>query len=117
LPWSPLGAGRLARPWGEKGTTRGDINPDTDPQGRPLQLDSDRAIVEAVERIAGERGVTMATVAMAWTLRNPVVDAPIIGATKERHITDAVAALDLELTDDEVAALEKPYLPREPTYF
>jgi aryl-alcohol dehydrogenase-like predicted oxidoreductase len=117
LPWSPLGAGRLARPWGEKGTTRGDINPDTDPQGRPLQLGSDQAIVEAVQRIADERGTAMATVAMAWVLRNPVVDAPIIGATKDRHLTDAAAALDLELTDDEVAALEKPYVPREPTYF
>ena len=117
LPWSPLGAGRLARPWGEKGTTRGDINPDTDPQGRPLQLDSDQAIVEAVQRIAVERGTAMATVAMAWVLRNPVVNAPIIGATKDRHLTDAAAALDLDLTDDEVAALEKPYVPREPTYF
>jgi aryl-alcohol dehydrogenase-like predicted oxidoreductase len=117
LPWSPLAAGRLARPWGEKGTTRGDVNPDTDQQGRPLQLDSDQAIVDAVQRIAAERGTAMATVAMAWVLRNPVVDAPIIGPTKERHLTDAAAALDLELTDDEVAALEKPYVPREPTYF
>jgi 1-deoxyxylulose-5-phosphate synthase len=83
-------------------------------RGRPLQLDSDQAIVEAVQRIAGERGTVMATVAMAWVLRDPVVSAPIIGATKDRHLTDAAAALDLELTDDEVAALEKPYAPASP---
>ena len=117
LPWSPLAAGLVARPWGEKSTTRGAGNPDTDPQGRPLYLDSDKATVDAVQRIASERGVAMASVAMAWVLRNPVVDAPIIGATKEHHLTDAVAALDIELTDDEVMALEQHYTPREPTYF
>ena len=50
-------------------------------------------------------------------LRNPVVDAPIIGATKDNHLTDAVAALDIDLSDDEVSALEEHYTPREPTYF
>ncbi|WCB94852.1 hypothetical protein DSM104299_03592 [Baekduia alba] len=59
----------------------------------------------------------MASVAMAWVLHNPVVDAPIIGATKPHHRADAVAALDIELTDDEVAALEEHYTPRQPTYF
>jgi aryl-alcohol dehydrogenase-like predicted oxidoreductase len=59
----------------------------------------------------------MATVALAWVLRNPVVDSPIIGATKERHLLDAVTALDVVLTDDEVARLEGPYTPREPTHF
>ena len=99
------------------GTSRGATSRDEDPQGRPIRIESDKAIVDAVERIAGERGVSMATVAMAWVLRNPVVDAPIIGATKDHHLTDAVAALDLELTDDEVASLEDPYTPRLPTYF
>jgi aryl-alcohol dehydrogenase-like predicted oxidoreductase len=117
LPWSPLAAGLVARPWGQKSTTRGAANPETDPQGRPLFLESDKGTVDAVERIAGERGVAMATVAMAWVLRNPVVTAPIIGATKDHHISDAVAALDLELTDAEVSALEEHYTPREPTYF
>jgi aryl-alcohol dehydrogenase-like predicted oxidoreductase len=113
-----LAGGRLARPWGENGSTaRGAVSRDADPQGRPLQLESDRAIVDAVQRIASERGIAMATVAMAWVLRNPVVDAPIIGATKDHHLTDAAAALDIELTGDEVAALEAPYVPREPTYF
>jgi 1-deoxyxylulose-5-phosphate synthase len=59
----------------------------------------------------------MAQVAIAWVLKNPVLDAPIVGATKEHHLLDAVTALDLELTDDEATALEEPYVPREPTWF
>jgi aryl-alcohol dehydrogenase-like predicted oxidoreductase len=117
IPWGPVAAGRLARPWGDKGTTRGAASTETDQQGRPVQLETDQAIVDAVQRIAAERGVAMATIAMAWVLRNPVVDAPIIGATKDHHLTDAAAALDIELTDDEVAALETPYVSRQPTYF
>ena len=85
--------------------------------GSPLWLDSDKAIVDAVERIATERDVPMATVALAWVLRNPVVDSPLVGATKPHHLADAVAALDIALTDDEVAALEAAYVPRQPTYF
>jgi 1-deoxyxylulose-5-phosphate synthase len=59
----------------------------------------------------------MAQVALAWVLRNPVVSAPIIGATRPRHLTDAVAALDVALTDDEASALEEHYTPRKPTYY
>jgi aryl-alcohol dehydrogenase-like predicted oxidoreductase len=117
MPWSPLAAGKVTRPWGETGSARSESNPSTDMFGRPLWLDSDAAVVDAVARIAGERGVSMATVAMAWVLSNPVVDAPIVGATKPHHLADAVAALDLRLTDDEVAALEEHYTPRRPTYF
>ncbi|MGW3567764.1 aldo/keto reductase [Streptomyces sp. NPDC000941] len=117
LPWSPLAAGLVARPWGEKSTNRAHSNPTTDQQGRPLFLDSDKATVNEVQRIAEERGVSMATVAMAWVLNNPVVSAPIIGATKPHHLADAVAALDVQLTNDEVTALEKHYTPRQPTYF
>ena len=117
LPWSPLAAGLVARPWGEKSTTRGSTNPTTDPQGRPLYLDSDQATVDAVQRVAEDRGVAMASVAMAWVLRNPVVDAPIIGATKDHHLTDAVAAFEIDLTEAEVTALSEHYTPREPTYF
>ena len=117
IPWSPLAAGRVARPWGEQSTTRSESNPDVDFAGRPLFLPTDEAIVDAVQHIAEARGVSMAQVALAWVLRNPVVDAPIVGATKTHHLTDAVDALDLELTDEEVAALEEPYTPRLPTYF
>jgi aryl-alcohol dehydrogenase-like predicted oxidoreductase len=117
LPWSPLAAGLVARPWGQGSTTRAESNPSTDMFGRPLFFDSDQAIVDAVQRIADARGVSMAQVALAWVLKNPVVSAPIIGATKPHHLTDAVAALDIRLTDDEVTALEEHYTPRLPTYF
>jgi 1-deoxyxylulose-5-phosphate synthase len=117
MPWSPLSAGKVTRPWGETGSTRSQSNPDVDMFGNPLWLDSDKAIVDAVERIATERDVSMATIAMAWVLHNPVVESPIIGATKPHQLADAVAALDVVLTDDEVAALEVPYVPRQPTYF
>ncbi|MFL0358269.1 aldo/keto reductase [Curtobacterium flaccumfaciens] len=117
IPWSPLAAGVVARPWGQKSTTRGTANPDTDPKGRPLWIPEDEAVVNAVERIAREHDVAMAQVALAWVLRNPVVAAPIVGATKAHHLADAVAALDVALSDDDVAALEAAYVRREPTYF
>ncbi|MBB2901688.1 aryl-alcohol dehydrogenase-like predicted oxidoreductase [Kineococcus radiotolerans] len=117
IPWGPLQAGKMARPWNEQNTARAGDEPQTDPKGNPVRLDSDRGIVDAIERIAGERGVSMAQVALAWVLRNPVVDAPIVGATKVHHLHDAVAALDLELTAEEVAALEEHYVPRQPTFF
>jgi aryl-alcohol dehydrogenase-like predicted oxidoreductase len=117
LPWSPLAAGLVTRPWGEASTTRGQLNPTTDSSGTPLFLDSDEATVGAVQRIAADRGVSMAQVAMAWVPHNPVVSAPIVGATKPHHLADAVAALDITLTDAEVTALEEHYTPRKPTYY
>lgn len=117
LPWSPLAAGLVARPWGDRTTTRGAANPKADFSGRPLFLESDKAIVDAVEKIARHRGVSMATVAMAWVLKNPQVSAPIIGATKPKHLLDAAAALELTLTSEELASLEAPYTHRAPTYF
>jgi aryl-alcohol dehydrogenase-like predicted oxidoreductase len=112
IPWSPLAKGRLARPWGEK-TRRSD----TDAVGRRFFERDDRAIVEAVAAIARERSIPMAQVALAWVLRNPLVAAPLIGATKPHHLADAVAALDVQLTEDEAKALEEPYTTREPTGF
>ncbi|MCI4063956.1 aldo/keto reductase [Micromonospora sp. R77] len=109
IPWSPLARGRLTRDWGER-TERAE----SDEFGRGLYArteEPDRAVVEAVARIARERGVPRAQVALAWVARNPTVTAPIVGATKPHHLTDAVAALDLALTDEEVAALEAPYVP------
>ncbi|MFE9692618.1 aldo/keto reductase [Micromonospora sp. NPDC005806] len=109
IPWSPLARGRLTREWGEH-TARAD----TDEFGRTLYArteEADRAVVDAVTRIAEARGVPRAQVALAWVAGNPAVTAPIVGATKAHHLTDAVAALELELTDDEVAALEGPYVP------
>jgi aryl-alcohol dehydrogenase-like predicted oxidoreductase len=112
LPWSPLAKGRLARPWGEH-TPRFDH----DPVGQRFFGDGDRAIVDAVQRIAEARGVSMAQVALAWVLKNPVVTAPIVGATKPHHLPDAVAAVEVDLTEDEVRALEEPYTPRLPAGF
>jgi aryl-alcohol dehydrogenase-like predicted oxidoreductase len=112
IPWSPLAKGRLARPWGEH-TSRSD----QDPLGKRFEIDSDRPIVEAVHRIAEARQVPMARVALAWVLKNPVVAAPIVGPTKPHHLTDAVAALDVELTDAEITTLEAPYTPHVPTGF
>jgi aryl-alcohol dehydrogenase-like predicted oxidoreductase len=117
IPWSPLAGGMVARPWGDKATERAKTNSDVDFNGNPLWLDSDKAIVDTVQDIAETRGVSMAQVALAWVLKNPVVDAPIVGATKPHHLTDAVAALDLTLTDDEAASLEAPYVLRQPTWF
>jgi 1-deoxyxylulose-5-phosphate synthase len=117
IPWRPLAAGKLTRPWGEQGSARSQANPSVDTFSRPLWLDSDKAIVDVVARIAQERGVSMATVAMAWVLKHPVIDAPIVGATQPQHLADAAAALDLELTDAETADLEARYAPRQPTYF
>ncbi|MFJ1582355.1 aldo/keto reductase [Streptomyces sp. NPDC088197] len=117
IPWSPLSGGLVTRPWGERSTPRAAVNRTVDPQDRPIFLDADRAIVDAVQEIARNRGVPMAQVAMAWVLKNPVVSAPIVGATKPHHLADAAAALDLTLTREEVDSLEAPYTPREPTFF
>jgi aryl-alcohol dehydrogenase (NADP+) len=107
IPWSPLARGKLTRDWDEQ-TARSE----TDQFGKRLYSeDSDRAIVARVAEVAAERGVPRAQVALAWVLSKPVVTAPIVGVTKEQHLDDAVAAVDLRLTDEEVARLEEPYTP------
>jgi aryl-alcohol dehydrogenase (NADP+) len=107
IPWSPLARGRLARPWDE--TTNRSEN---DAFGQRLYTEAaDRAVVERVAEVASERGVPMAQVATTWMLSKPVVTAPIIGATKPHHLSDAVAAVDLVLSDHELARLEEPYQP------
>jgi len=107
VPYSPNAKGRLTRPRGVE-TSRSA----TDMVAKAFDTDDDGPIIDAVERIAADRGVPMAQVALAWVLRNPVVSTPVVGATKPSHLTDAVAALDIELTDDEVAAIEAPYRPQ-----
>ncbi|MEV4865319.1 aldo/keto reductase [Streptomyces ossamyceticus] len=107
LPWSPLARGRLTRDWGTV-TER----TEADNFGRTLYQEGDREIVDAVTRIAGERGVPRARVALAWLLGRPTVTAPIVGATKPHHLDDAVAALDITLTEKEIEELERPYTPR-----
>ena len=117
IPWSPLAGGLVTRPWGERVTPRAELNRTVDQQDRPIFLDSDRAVVEAVQSIASARNVPMAQIAVAWVLKNPVVSAPIVGATKPHHLADAAAALDIELTPQETDALEAPYVTRRPTFF
>ena len=110
IPWSPLARGRLTRDW--NATTN---RMETDEFGKTLYIAteaSDRKIVERVGEIAAKRGVTRAQVALAWMVQKPFITAPIIGASKPHHLDDAVAALSLNLTSDEIAALEEPYTPR-----
>ena len=107
-PYSPLAKGRAARPWGEQ-TARAS----TDAVAKAFDRDVDQPVVEAIHTIAGARGVPMAQIALAWVLSKPVVSFPIVGATKPHHLRDAVAALDITLTDDEVTALEEPYTPQD----
>ena len=106
IPWSPLARGRLTRGW-DASTARSA----SDEFGRSLYLDSDREIVERVAGVAQARGIPRARVALAWLLAKPVVTAPIVGATKPEHLADAVAAVDVTLSEDEIAQLETPYAP------
>ena len=111
VPWSPLARGLLTRPRPADGDRRtATVRAGSDPVA-DMYTEADLAVVDAVERVAAARGVPMAQVALAWLLSRPGVTAPIVGATKERHLADALGALDVRLTDDEVAALEAPYVP------
>lgn len=109
IPWSPLARGRLARAWDESTNRMA-----TDQYGKKLYVaaqDSDRRVVERVGEIAQKRGVPRAQIALAWVLSKPVVTAPIVGASKPHHLDDAIAALGLKLSAEEIAALEEPYVP------
>ena len=109
IPWSPLARGRLTRPWGVH-TPR----IETDAFGSSLFANTeanDRQVVEALAGLAAQRGVAMAQLALAWVLQKPGVTAPIVGASRPGHLDDAVAALSLRLSADEIAALEAPYQP------
>ncbi|MDJ0333758.1 aldo/keto reductase [Salinibacterium sp. G-O1] len=115
LPWSPLARGRLTRDWDDS-TSRSE----TDEFGKSLykqQEAGDRKIADAVALIARERGVPRAQVALAWVRQQPAVTSPIVGATKASHLTDAVASVELTLTEDELASLAADYLPRAPEGF
>jgi aryl-alcohol dehydrogenase-like predicted oxidoreductase len=111
IPWSPMARGRLTRDWSE--TTK---RLETDEYGRTLYKateESDRKVVDRVAEVAKARGVPRAQVALGWLLAKPTVTAPIIGASKPHHLTDAVAALSLKLSPEEIAALEEPYVPHK----
>ncbi|MBB3313742.1 aryl-alcohol dehydrogenase-like predicted oxidoreductase [Rhizobium sp. BK196] len=109
IPWSPLARGRLTRDWNEM-TNRSE----TDEFGKTLYKqaeDADRKIVEKVAEVAKAHGVSRAQVATAWILQKSAVTAPIIGASKAQHLMDAVGALTVKLSADDIAALEAPYIP------
>ena len=109
IPWSPLARGRLARPWGQA-TPR----IETDAFGSSLFAkteDNDREVAAALAQVAGARGAPLAQVALAWVLAQPGITAPIIGVSNREQLHDAVAALALKLSGEEIAALEAPYRP------
>jgi aryl-alcohol dehydrogenase-like predicted oxidoreductase len=112
VPYSPQGKGRLARPWGEQ-STRSTVDHVVQAFDSPL----DEPVVTAVQKLADAHGVSMAQIALAWVLRNPAVSAPIVGATKPHHLPEAVAALEVHLTDDEATALEEPYRDHGPSWY
>ncbi|HEY0952171.1 aldo/keto reductase [Nocardioides sp.] len=106
IPWSPLARGRLTRDW-DAGTAR----TETDEFGATLYRDEDRSVVETVAAVAARRGVPRAQVALAWLLHQPVVTSPIVGVTKPAHLADAVAAVDLDLSQEELDELGAGYVP------
>jgi aryl-alcohol dehydrogenase-like predicted oxidoreductase len=110
IPWSPLARGMLTRPREKaKGPTTRSTN---DPHADRLYANADWEIVDVVEGIAADRGVSMAQIALAWLLSKRDVTAPIVGATKLKHLEDAIAALDVTLSAQEIEALEAPYTPK-----
>ncbi|MDX9953404.1 MAG: aldo/keto reductase [Anaerolineae bacterium] len=110
IPYSPLASGRLTRDW----TAESSLRAETDQIARSkygATEDTDRQVIERVAELAQQHGVPRVHVALAWLLQKPPVAAPIIGATKLSHLEDAVGALDLHLTPEEITALEAPYVP------
>jgi aryl-alcohol dehydrogenase-like predicted oxidoreductase len=109
IPWSPLARGRLTRDWEETSARS-----ETDEFGKTLYAATaaaDRLVVERVAEVAARRGVPRAQIALSWVLQKDPVTAPIVGATKIHHLDDAVAALSIALTAEEVSSLEEPYVP------
>ena len=112
VPYSPNGKGRLARPAGEQS-----LRSDTDKVVQAFDSPYDEPVIDAVQALAESREVSMAQIALAWVLRNPLVTAPIVGATEPHHLSEAVAALDVQLTDQEAQELERPYRQSGPSWY
>ncbi|MFL6133736.1 MAG: aldo/keto reductase, partial [Nocardioidaceae bacterium] len=107
-PYSPLAKGRAARPRGEQ-TARSSA----DAVAKAFDRDVDAPVVDAIQKIADARALPMAQIALAWVLSKPAVSCPIVGATRPNHLEDAAAALDVELTPDEITWLEQPYTAQD----
>ncbi len=115
IPWSPLARGLLTREWSSH-TKRSE----TDKFTKALYSQAEEANhqnVDTVKAIAEERHVPMAQIGLAWLLQKEVVTAPIVGVTKPQHLTDAVAAVNLKLSDEEIRRLEASYIPQLPVAF
>lgn len=115
IPWSPLARGRLTRDWEDTS-----LRSENDNFARTLYTateEADRKVAAVVKEIAEARGVPRAQIALAWVLQKQPVTAPIIGATKTHHLEDAVSALEIVLTADEIQRLEEPYVPHPVTGF
>lgn len=111
VPWSPLARGRLTRPWESREIT---LRGQTDAYGHEIYSgteDADKPVVDRLGEIAEARGISRAQVALGWLLHKPAVTAPIVGATKPDHLEEAVAALEVKLSETEINALEAPYVP------
>ena len=111
IPWSPLARGRLARPWSQEPQTE---RAKTDAFANALfqeTEDIDKPVIDRVNEIAKERGLPPAQIALAWMLHKPAITSPIIGATKPRHLSDAIAAVSVKLSQEEIARLEELYQP------
>lgn len=111
IPWSPLARGKLARPWSEKDAT---ARAGTDKFGQTLYNrteDADKGVIDQLTDLSNERGISQAQLALAWLLARPGVTAPIVGATKPHHLADAVAAVAVKLSPDDIKTLEAPYRP------
>jgi aryl-alcohol dehydrogenase-like predicted oxidoreductase len=109
IPWSPQARGRLTRNWDYTS-----VRTETDDAfGRLFAKteDADRKVVDRVAQVAAARGIPRAQVALAWLLAKPVVTAPIVGATKLAHLDDALASVNVKLSDDEITSLKEPYVP------
>jgi aryl-alcohol dehydrogenase-like predicted oxidoreductase len=111
IPWSPQARGKLTRDWDYTS-----IRTETDEAMTRLFAkteDADKRVVDRVTQVAAARGIPRAQVALGWLLAKPVITAPIVGATKLQHLDDALAAIDVKLSPEEIASLEEPYIPHE----
>lgn len=116
IPWSPIARGVLARPWGDRSTVREATDGALKLMVRSRETEADKAIVDRVEELARKKGVTMAQVAIAWSLSHQGVN-PIVGLNSTQRIDEAVASVGVRLEEGEIAYLEEPYVPKSVTAF
>ncbi|KAJ6108212.1 hypothetical protein N7523_009535 [Penicillium sp. IBT 18751x] len=111
IPWSPMARGALARPWGSRSTVRENTDGPLKGMIRNRESASDKAIIDRVEELAGKKGVSMAQIAIAWSLSQPK-ECPILGLHSIQRIDEAVASLSIKLSPEEIQYLEEPYVPK-----